>query len=113
MKENFDINDNLPIIVGVGQVVKHWNGLELSEAPNPVEIIKEAIEVALCDASDVDLKEEIDYAAIIRTFSDSLPMSYDPFGKIINMPAAVLRGLKIKPKNIPFLKCTLFVKAVK
>lgn len=100
MKENFDINDNLPIIVGVGQVVKHWNGLELNEAPNPVEIIKEAIEVALCDASDVDLKEEIDYAAIIRTFSDSLPMSYDPFGKIINMPAAVLRGLKIKPKNI-------------
>lgn len=69
MKENFDINDNLPIIVGVGQVVKQWNGLELNEAPNPVDIIKEAIEVALCDASDVGLKEEIDYAAIIRTIS--------------------------------------------
>ena len=100
MKENFDINDNLPIIVGVGQVVKQWNGLELNEAPNPVDIIKEAIEVALCDASDVGLKEEIDYAAIIRTFPDSLPMPYNPFGKIINLPAAVLQGLKIKPKNV-------------
>ena len=65
-----------------------------------MDIIKEAIEVALCDASDVGLKEEIDYAAIIRTFPDSLPMPYNPFGKIINLPAAVLQGLKIKPKNV-------------
>ena len=44
---NTDINDNLPIIVGVGQVVKNWNGKDSNDAPNPVEIIKEAIEVAL------------------------------------------------------------------
>lgn len=99
---NTDINDNLPIIVGVGQVVKNWSGKDSNDAPNPVEIIKEAIEVALSDVSDLDLREEIDYASIIRTFSDSLPMSYNPFGKIINLPAAVMQALKIKPQKVMY-----------
>ena len=42
--------DRLPIIVGVGQVVDHWDGGDLSLAPSPIGLIAESIKRAQADA---------------------------------------------------------------
>jgi len=95
-------DDNFPIIIGVGQVVDHWEGQDPQTAPHPATIIKQAIDAALSDTGVAKLARKVDCAAFIRTFSDSLPMPFNPFGKITNLPHAVINLSDISPKQIVY-----------
>lgn len=95
-----NLNENFPIIIGVGQHVDHWNGDDPGMAPNPVEIVRKAIELALEDTSVKNLAALVDCTAFIRTFPDSLPMPFNPFGKIENFPQAVIAKSSINPKSV-------------
>lgn len=93
-------DQSLPIIIGVGQIVDHWTGGDPKAAPHPVRIIKHAIDAALLDAGIADKAREVDCAAFIRTFSDSLHQPFDPFGKVKNLPRAVIDGTEMSPQQI-------------
>ena len=55
-----DKQKNLPIIVGVGQVVNHWDGTDQSQAPSPIGLITDSISKAQADAGIDPLHHEID-----------------------------------------------------
>lgn len=94
------MNDNLPIIVGVGQIVDHWDGRDPSEAPSPISLISKSIERALTDTGVSDFRDHIDTLAVVRIFSDSLRTPFDPFGKAKNFPATVTKSASLNPKRI-------------
>ena len=91
--------DRLPIIVGVGQVVDHWDGGDLSLAPSPIGLIAESIKRAQADAGVADLGDKLDTLAVVRAFTDSLLTPFDPFGKAKNFPAAVIDATGLQPKK--------------
>lgn len=91
--------DSLPIIVGVGQVVGHWDGRDLNQAPSPLGLITESIKRAQADAGLSDLSDKIDTLAVVRAFTDSLRTPFDPFGKAKNFPAAVIEAASLSPKK--------------
>tara|TARA_B110000971_G_scaffold111960_1_gene114774 strand:+ start:89 stop:2431 length:2343 start_codon:yes stop_codon:yes gene_type:complete len=91
--------DSLPIIVGVGQVVDHWDGRDLDQSPSPVSLITESIKRAQADAGVFDLVEKIDTLAVVRAYTDSLRKPFDPFGKAKNFPAAVIEAASLSPKR--------------
>lgn len=90
-------NKNIPIVVGVGQVVDHWNGADPAEAPSPLGLATESIARALADTGSSDLHRAVDTLAVIRAFTDSLRTPFDPFGKAVNFPAAIAQGAEIAP----------------
>ena len=92
-------DDRLPIIVGVGQIVDHWDGSDLKQAPSPLDLIAESIKRAQADAGLNDLSNKIDTLAVVRAFTDSLRTPFDPFGKAKNFPAAVIEAASICPKK--------------
>ena len=92
--------DRLPIIVGVGQVVDHWDGSDLSQSPSPIGLITESIKRAQADAGLSGLENKIDTLAVVRAWTDSLRTPFDPFGKANNFPAAVIKAASITPKKI-------------
>ena len=91
--------DRLPIIVGVGQVVDHWDGSDLSQSPSPIGLITESIKRAQADAGLSGLENKIDTLAVVRAWTDSLRTPFDPFGKANNFPAAVIKAASITPKK--------------
>ena len=91
--------DRLPVIVGVGQVVDHWDGAELSQAPSPISLITDSIKRAQADAGIADLNDKIDTLAVVRAFTDSLLTPFDPFGKAKNFSATVIDRAAINPKK--------------
>ena len=91
--------DSLPIIVGVGQVVDHWDGRDLDQSPSPISLITESIKRAQADAGVFDLVEKIDTLAVVRAYTDSLRKPFDPFGKAKNFPAAVIEAASLSPKR--------------
>ena len=54
--------DRLPVIIGVGQVVDHWDGSDPSQAPHPVEMIRTAISRALGDTGTEAIADAVDLA---------------------------------------------------
>ena len=60
--------DRLPIIVGVGQVVDHWDGSDLSQSPSPIGLITESIKRAQADAGLSGLENKIDTLAVVRAW---------------------------------------------
>jgi acetyl-CoA C-acetyltransferase len=91
--------DSLPIIVGVGQVVDHWDGRDLDKSSSPISLITESIKRAQADAGVFDLVEKIDTLAVVRAYTDSLRKPFDPFGKAKNFPAAVIEAASLSPKR--------------
>jgi acetyl-CoA C-acetyltransferase len=91
---------NLPIIIGVGQVVSHWDGR--NQAPSPVSLATEAINRAKKDVGVKKLTDNIDHMVVIRAFTDSLRRPFDPFGKATNFPAAIAAKASIKAKKITY-----------
>jgi len=90
-------SDNLPIIIGVGQCVDHWDGGDAGSAPSPVSLAAKAIKRALEDGG-VDALQ-IDSVAVIRSFSDSLPNAFDPFGMPKNFAASIINAAGLAPKR--------------
>ncbi|MGB0907686.1 MAG: enoyl-CoA hydratase-related protein [Maricaulaceae bacterium] len=92
--------ENFPIIIGVGQIVDHWDGGDPSAAPHPVGIVKHAIDRALADTGSEKITQAIDCATFIRTFPDSLPVPFNPHGRVENFPLAVIEQSDIAPKSV-------------
>jgi len=95
-----DKQKNLPIIVGVGQVVNHWDGTDQSQAPSPIGLITDSISKAQADAGIDPLHHEIDRLVVVRAFTDSLRTPFDPFGKATNLPAAIADAASIRASEI-------------
>ena len=93
-------SDKFPVIIGVGQVVDHWDGSDPDAAPHPLVMIRSAIDHAIADTGSEGLADSIDCAAFLRTFPDSLRKPFTPFGTIKNLPHAVLKGTTLSPKEI-------------
>lgn len=92
--------DSFPIIVGVGQVVDRWEGQNAKTAPHPVGIVKNAIDKALADTELSDISDFVDCAAFLRTFPDSVPQPFNPFGKVENFPSAIIDACNISPDRV-------------
>ncbi|MFC3174055.1 enoyl-CoA hydratase-related protein [Novosphingobium bradum] len=85
-----------PVIVGVGQVVRHWSGDTPSDAPNPNALRHEAARIALDDTqAPAVMRDSVDLVMVVRTNADSLPGVPQPFGRCANPPATLARDLGI------------------
>ena len=93
------IHPNTPIIVGVGQMVVHWDGNDVSAAPSPLGLQVDAARKALQDSGKADkLSKLIDAVVVVRSMLDSIDGSKQPFGRCTNPPASLanLRGLELR-----------------
>jgi len=95
-----NLEDNFPIIVGVGQVVDHWDGADESFAPSPISLVTQAIDRACEDAGIGADKSAIETLAVIRSFADSLHRPFDPFGKPKHLPATITKAAGLTPDKI-------------
>lgn len=96
------VNDNTPIIVGVGQTVSH-------AIPTPgnilsaLDIAGEAGRRALANSgATIDFQNEIDVLSVSRLFEDStrkVAIVTNPFGRSNNVPGSIARRIGIKPKE--------------
>ena len=91
---------NLPVIVGVGQVVAQWDGADPNQAPSPIGLITQSIASAKADAGLNPAHQEFDRLVVVRAFADSLRTPFDPFGKAANLPAAVAESASIRANEI-------------
>lgn len=92
------IHPNTPIIVGVGQMVVHWDGNDVSAAPSPLGLQVDAARKALQDSGKADkLSKLIDAVVVVRSMLDSIDGSKQPFGRCTNPPASLADALGIAP----------------
>ncbi len=88
------ICDSTPVVIGVGQFKQDVPN-DLSEAMSPVDLATQASRIALIDAG-VNA-DTISALVVVRTSTDSLPMTAPPFGTSDNPPASVASRLGAKP----------------
>ena len=90
------IDPQTPILVGVGQVVRHWAGADTSDAPSPLGLQVEAARNALDDSGRPErLAALIDGIVVIRSMLDSVEGAVQPFGRCANPPASLAAELGI------------------
>lgn len=65
------LNPRTPVLVGVGQTVSHWDGVDIAAAPSPVGLTVIASRAALADAGGVGVADAIDTVVVVRTVADS------------------------------------------
>ena len=90
-------NDNMPIIIGVGDVRETLSETllnDLTQASVPVELAAQAAELALKDAGVS--AQHIDVLTVVRDTQDTVPNWPYPFGRSNNPPASVANRLGIK-----------------
>lgn len=89
---------SMPVIVGAGQSVSHWDGTgDPALAPSALKMAVEACENALKDAGDA-VRAAVDTIAVGRTNEDSVPYGH-PHGHNENLPGTIARDLNISPSN--------------
>ena len=96
------VNDNTPIIVGIGQSVSR-------ETPTPENTVSafdlagEAGRRAIADTNaSIDFSTEIDVMTVSRLFEDStrkVAIVSNPFGSSNNVPGSIARRIGIAPKE--------------
>ena len=86
--------DNTPIIIGIADF-KQPVPENLAEIMSPVELAAQASLLALDDAG-LDATA-LSTVAVVRTSTDSLPMSPPPFGTSTNPPASIAQRIGAKP----------------
>jgi len=91
---------DIPIIVGVGQIVDHWQGDRVEDAPSPVSLMLSAMDKACRDTGSAGVSNHIETLAVIRSFSDSLPRPFDPFGKAKSLAASVAEASELEPDRL-------------
>lgn len=92
------VDDNTPIIIGVGQVSESVPE-DLTTASSHADLTAKAAQQALLDTGVENLAGEIDTVVGVRTFADSTPTWACPFGGSDNFPRSVANRIKAKPKN--------------
>ncbi len=91
----------LPVLVGAGQSVSHWDGSGgVQGAPSVLSLASEAAKRALADSGSGGVASEIDAIAFVRTFEDSIPGSLFPFGRNENLPGTLAREIGARPERL-------------
>lgn len=88
--------DNTPILVGAGQITEAVPE-DLSQACSHTELAGKAAALALEDARDLSLANDIDTVVAVRTFADSTPAWACPFGGSNNFPRSVAQRIGANP----------------
>ena len=87
-----------PVLVGVGQVTRHWRGREPDDAagaPSPRGLLHDAARAAVADARGDAIVAAIDTVAVIRSMADSVEDAPQPFGRMENPPGTLAADLGI------------------
>jgi len=88
---------DLPVLVGVGQVVSHWRASDpVSEAPSLLKMARGAARLVF-EETGVDLTSHIDTVAVNRDWDDSLPNPKYIHGQNRNLPGTIVRDLGLNP----------------
>lgn len=91
---------DLPILVGVGQSLSHWDGTQgPTGAPSPLSLMVDASRAALKDAGLSDAAA-LDMIAVNRIFEDSVPGDRHPHGHNKNLPGTLARDLNATTENL-------------
>ena len=91
------MNDNTPIITGVGQVSERRDDAHYA-ALSPMDLAGKALAAAIED-SGANLAAHIDTIAAIRQFEISSPIAVAPFGKSNNPPRSIGKRVGANPKR--------------
>lgn len=90
------IDPQTPILVGVGQIVRHWDGQCLDDAPSPLGLQLSAARGALADSGAAEaLRRMIDGVVVVRANHDSIDGVRHPFGRCTNPPVTLAAELGI------------------
>ncbi|MDJ0921015.1 MAG: acetyl-CoA acetyltransferase [Henriciella sp.] len=88
---------SMPVLVGVGQVVDHWDGSQpIEDAPSPLSLCIDASTRALADAGIS--AADVDTVCVTRTTDDSYPNARYPHGKNTNYPGTLSEALGMSPE---------------
>ncbi|WP_438729066.1 hypothetical protein ACR9YC_01670 [Parasphingorhabdus sp. DH2-15] len=94
------VDRNIPIIVGVGQVMQRWSDGDAANAPSPQSLMADAVAAALADTGQGDaVGSAADMVMVTRIFADSLPGDQHPFGKCTSLPRTVARLSGLSPQR--------------
>ncbi len=89
-----------PVLVGVGQVVRHWRAGSADSAPSPQGLRGEATRRALADSgAGQALAAAIDRVIVVRTMLDSVPGAPQPFGRCANPPGTLAADTGLAPRE--------------
>src|SRR3546814_1989545 len=89
-----DIDPRTPILVGVGQIVQHWDGTDAANAPSPLGLQVAAAHRALADSEAAGaLAALVDRVVVVRSNLDSIPGTRHPFGRCENPPRTLAAEL--------------------
>ena len=95
---------SMPVLVGVGQTVSHWDGTSgLDGIPSVLSLAEEAARAALTDTQIGDaaaLIESLDTVTVVRTMEDSIPSLTPPFGICNNLPLGLARAIGANPERV-------------
>lgn len=91
------IDPQTPILVGVGQIVRHWDGRGIEDAPGPLGLQLAAAKRALADSGAAEgVRRMIDGVVVVRANHDSVDGVRHPFGRCTNPPATLAAELGIE-----------------
>jgi len=93
----------MPILVGAGQAVSHWDGTDgLAGMPTCLGLAEEATRAALQNTQLDDVTElagAIDTITVVRTMEDSIPGLTPPFGRCNNLPLGLAGAIGATPDH--------------
>lgn len=94
------VDSNIPVIIGVGQVMRRWSDGIAANAPSPQSLMADAVKAALADTGQGDaVRSAADLLAVTRIFADSLPGDQHPFGKCNSLPRSVAHLAGLSPER--------------
>ncbi|NIJ36111.1 acetyl-CoA C-acetyltransferase [Sphingopyxis panaciterrae] len=89
-----EMDPHTPILVGVGQVVRHWDSKDAADAPSPLSLQVAAARRALADSAAAGpLAALVDRVVVVRSNLDSVAGTKHPFGRCANPPATLAAEL--------------------
>jgi acetyl-CoA C-acetyltransferase len=94
------VGPRTPVLIGVGQVVNHWDGADPAQAPSPASLRLAAAKTALADTGAAErLAGALDVVAIVRTNLDSVTGQTSPFPSESNPPRALAADLGLSVRR--------------
>jgi len=94
------INPRTPVLIGIGQVTRNWDGLDAKAAPSPLSLCLEAAQAALADCGAAEaVASTIDVVAVVRTNADSVAGTKHPYGRCANPPATLAADLGLNVRR--------------
>jgi acetyl-CoA C-acetyltransferase len=94
-----DVDPRTPILVGVGQTVRFWDGGDIAAAPSPLSLQIDAARAALADTGSTTIAGLIDRLVVVRSNLDSIEGTRHPFGRCHNPPGTLARHLALTPSR--------------